>query len=258
MSAERIKKMSKLKNTILVVKHVQNKNYHKLKNFPEFYMEHIKTTSVVKNLFEESNDSSVLRHFINHVDDINVECKEGKRIIHYMVQHLELEEIKHIVRSTRAKTNPIEMNHTTVDGDTVLHILVKMLNTASNTPQKINRAVKIIRYLVKSKKILDNFTISDKNGLKPLHYVAKFSNVTVGRILIENGANINEITNTSECLLTPLQLAINPNLESIDFIKFLLINGCNPTDLDVEIAKRKNCNAIAKLFLENQILKIKS
>lgn len=67
--------------------------------------------------------------------------------------------------------------------------------------------------------IVDNFVNKkDSNGWTPLHEGARAGHTEVAQILIERGADVNELTNYGE---TPLYLALNNHGDDHPLVDFL-------------------------------------
>lgn len=92
---------------------------------------------------------------------------------------------------------------------TILHIAV-----ANNKPKLVELILKTSPELVYTQ---------DVEGRTPLHLAAEASNITIGRLLVNAGANVDAVDKNQE---SPLHTAAS--VGSLEFAQFLVENKANP------------------------------
>lgn len=138
---------------------------------------------------------------------------------------------------------------------------LKELLTSQNEPTSLFDAMLLGDETLVQKLISNGADVDEKNeiGYTPLGFAINLMNLSIANILINNGADINKSSLTTN--MTPLMIAVHEG-NNLEVIKFLIIHGAdinkknklNETALDIAI-EMKNLKLIC-LLLENATIEL--
>lgn len=162
-------------------------------------------------LYSSLSDKKLIEYYINKGLDINSTNYDGNNLIHHAIKNYNLDNIDYLIKKG---VNPNAQNK---DGNTPLHLIL-MNNVPFDLTTKISP-------------FIPSINIKNKLGETPI-LLAK--NLDTIKLLIKNGANINDMDNNNQTILFKFigNVSYFGDIPDIETIKYLINNGINITHTD--------------------------
>ena len=190
------------KQALSQAKQVWGEN-HILTLFYNFYLIHYARQCYQQFFNEKINELSNLLK--KYPELLTVKQHYGWAATHFAVYVGSLDIVKLLI------AQGVDIKAVTDNEETVLHLAVRA--------KKPN--IELVKYLLENKEIKQKLEAKEKNGCTAIHIAAFNRNLEILAELINQGADINAVTNDKETILHLASRAQKPNTE---LVKYLLEN----------------------------------